>query len=281
MKKSLLITAAILMGTAGYASADNGKPTTFAEMDTNGDMVISKDEAQGRLLANFDKLDLDGNGTLSKNEMPRGKQGKSNKQGKGSKQGRDNKGPNFADLDKNGDNVLSQDEVQGRMLDNFAQLDKDGNGTLSQDEMPRGKHPRGQKGPNFADLDKNGDNVLSQSEVRGRMLDNFAQLDKDGNGTLSQDEMPQAKGGHQHKRPTFADLDTNKDGSLSEAEYNIQPKGHKAKGHQGQYFQKMDKNSDGVLDKTEVRGRLLANFDQLDADNNGTLSPEELPSKQK
>ena len=281
MKKSLLITAAILMGTAGYASADNAKPTTFAEMDVNSDMVLTKEEVQGRLLQNFDKLDIDGNGTLSQNEMPMGKQGKA---------GRDHKGPNFADLDKNGDNVLSQDEVQGRMLDHFAQLDKDGNGTLSQDEMPMGKQGKGgrdHKGPNFTDLDKNGDNVLSQEEVQGRMLDNFAQLDKDGNGTLSQDEMPIGKNGKQgksqrhHERPTFAQLDTNKDGNLSEAEYNAKPQGNKDKGHERQNFQQMDKNHDGALDKTEVRGRLLANFEQLDVDNSGSLSSTELPSQQK
>ena len=217
MKKSLLITAAILMVTAGYASADNAKPTTFAEMDVNGDMVLTKEEVQGRLLQNFDKLDIDDNGTLSQDEMPMGKKGKA---------GGHHKGPNFADLDKNGDKVLSKDEAQGRLLDNFAQLDKDGSGTLSQDEMPMGKqgksgrqHKRptfvqldankdgslseaeynvqpqsnkdkGHQRHNFQQMDKNNNGVLDKTEVRGRLLANFEKLDADNSDTLSLEELP-------------------------------------------------------------------------------------------
>ncbi|QBF83814.1 hypothetical protein EXU30_14820 [Shewanella maritima] len=49
---------------------------------------------------------------------------------------RGQKPPSFEEMDTNGDGVLSQDELKGKLLEEFEQLDLDGNGKLSEDELP-------------------------------------------------------------------------------------------------------------------------------------------------
>lgn len=44
--------------------------------------------------------------------------------------------PSFEQMDANGDNQLSQDEVKGPLADDFDKFDKNGDGYLSQNELP-------------------------------------------------------------------------------------------------------------------------------------------------
>lgn len=44
--------------------------------------------------------------------------------------------PSFQELDKNGDSLLTKDELQGPLLDDFDRFDVDGSGSLSEDELP-------------------------------------------------------------------------------------------------------------------------------------------------
>ncbi len=229
MKKTVLITAALLMGSASfsYAGAGNFKTMTFAEMDKNGDGQLAKDEVGRRLAANFEQLDTDNSGTLSADELAGFRKGRAG--------GKNFKRPTFAEMDKNSDGQLTKDEVGRRLAANFEQLDTDNSGTLSADELsvlkPRGagKHhkrhhqhqrlsfaeldtdgngslsesefaaqERGRFGkdfkrPTFAEMDKNSDGKLAKEEVGGRLAADFELLDKDGNGTLSADELPRAQ----------------------------------------------------------------------------------------
>lgn len=170
MKKLLLITGALLMATThstfaaqqnqnAAAQMANKHRMTFAQLDANADGVLSKDEVRGRLLTNFDKLDSEGNGTLSAEEF--------NAAVNLGRQGR----PTFEQLDLNSDGLLAKDEVRGRLLANFDSVDSDASGTLSADEfnarvnLGRQGH-RGNRHyrPTFEQLDSNGDGVLSAEE---------------------------------------------------------------------------------------------------------------------
>lgn len=44
--------------------------------------------------------------------------------------------PSFEELDTNGDDLLSKDELKGPLLDDFDSFDTDGSGTLTEDELP-------------------------------------------------------------------------------------------------------------------------------------------------
>lgn len=73
MKKLLAITAVALTFGAAPALADNHsddgkKGGMFEQHDTNGDGVVSKSEFLAKAEERFAKMDLDGNGEVSKEE---------------------------------------------------------------------------------------------------------------------------------------------------------------------------------------------------------------------
>ncbi|MEL0613929.1 EF-hand domain-containing protein [Marinomonas arenicola] len=45
-------------------------PPSFAQLDTNGDGVLTKDELRGPLADDFDRFDTDNSGTLTEDELP-------------------------------------------------------------------------------------------------------------------------------------------------------------------------------------------------------------------
>ena len=275
MKKSLLITAALLMGSASYtyANVENFKGMTFAEMDKNGDSVLAKDEVQGRVLARFDQLDTDNSGTLSSDELSALRKGRAGKNGKRA---------TFAEMDKDGNGELAKEEVWGRLSANFDQLDTDKSGTLSSGELSvlkKGRAGKHHKRATFAELDADGSGTLSESEFatqgKKRAGKNFkraifAEMDKDGDGALAKDEV----GGR--LSANFDQLDTDASGTLSSDELSAFKKGRAGKDFKRPTFAEMDKDGNGELAKEEVGGRLSANFDKLDTDDSGTLSAEEL-----
>lgn len=190
MKKQLLITAAILMGTVSYsyADTDNSKPMPFAVMDKNGDGVLSKDEVGGRLAERFAQLDIDQSGTLSADELPmRGMKGKGRR------------GPDFAQMNKDSDAAFIGHgrpmfgEGRHGKRPTFAELDTNGDGMLSPSELAAQMKERlGQRPnrPTFEELDENSDGVLTKNELCRPLLERFQQFDKDNSGTLTKDELP-------------------------------------------------------------------------------------------
>ena len=44
--------------------------------------------------------------------------------------------PSFQELDANGDNLLTKDELRGPLLDDFDRFDVDGSGSLTKEEVP-------------------------------------------------------------------------------------------------------------------------------------------------
>ena len=68
--------------------------------------------------------------------------------------------PSFADLDADGNGVVSQEEFVAPAMDHFTKLDTDGDGTLSSAEFTAPLVER------FKEIDTNGDGVLSEDELR-------------------------------------------------------------------------------------------------------------------
>lgn len=79
----------------------------------------------------------------------------------------------------------------------------------------------------------------------------------------------------------FADMDTNRNGSISFPEYEAYrarqlPKAQAGLGYIGRsWFDKSDKDGDGRISPAEAQGRPLQFFDLADVDNNGVASVRE------
>jgi Ca2+-binding EF-hand superfamily protein len=142
----------------------------------------------------------------------------------------------------------------------FAQADKDGDGKLNSSEFTElqtlrdaeiAKHRAAR--PDFTTLDKDGDGLLSQEELRaGKAHPGGRHGDRDG-----------MCGGGKHS-PMFTQADADKNGTLSEAEYQQLLKARQERQAQMNAatpdFKTLDTNGDGQLSKDELRAGMQKNF---------------------
>lgn len=130
-------------------------------------------------------------------------------------------GKGFEMQDKNGDGVLTEDEVPADVWARISPADADGNAQLTKDEIeaaiaagtisppPHGRgHGRGEHGPGgpsgaggppdhggdpFTRDDKNADGFITSDEVPADLWTWLSQADADGDGQVSKDEIDAAK----------------------------------------------------------------------------------------
>jgi len=109
----------------------------------------------------------------------------------------------------------------------------------------------------------------------------FHQIDADKNGQLTRTEIEQ----HQQQsaiaeakarnRAQFTELDTNKNGQLSPTEFaKLTPP--TAAANAGPMLAREDGNRDSQISLVEHRSATLANFDRLDTDKDGVVTPAEM-----
>ncbi|MBL8382998.1 MAG: EF-hand domain-containing protein [Burkholderiales bacterium] len=122
--------------------------------DKDGDGALSKAEAEAagmkRLVENFDKLDANKDGKVTREEMraARGMHGDHHKgDGKGP---RGERGERMKAADKDGDGALSKAEAEAagmkRLVENFDKLDANKDGKVTREEM-RAARPGPRGGP--------------------------------------------------------------------------------------------------------------------------------------
>jgi len=155
-------------------------------LDANQDGKVTEAEA-GERWANLSRMDKNGDGAISKDEVPAG--------GPGGPGGPGGGGPMMAmRLDTNSDGKISQEEA-GERWERLSQLDKNGDGAVSKDELPAGG-PGGAGGPGAMamQLDADKDGKITQAEA-GEHWARLSQLDKNADGAVSKDEFPSGPGG--------------------------------------------------------------------------------------
>ena len=119
---------------------------------------------------------------------------------------------------------------------------------------------------------------------------NFQAIDTNGDGTLSAAELQTAEAKVQQQRlaalrtrieSEFTKLDTNKDGVLSKTEFMAAaPQSAGAAPNGANIVAQLDKNKDGKVSAEEYRGPVLARFDAIDTNKDGTISDAERKAAQ-
>lgn len=147
MKTTLSTCVLALALLAGPAMAGDSPrsdaPREGMRADTDGDGRVSRAESDAAAAARsgewFDKLDLDKDGYVTKEEMKQARETRRTK-------ARHHMEQRFNEADINQDGQLSLDEVQAKLpklADRFSTLDADQSGQLSKEELAHRKHRRG------------------------------------------------------------------------------------------------------------------------------------------
>jgi collagen type III alpha len=177
----------------------------------------------------------------------------------------------WLDADKNGE--LSAEEINDA-TNVLKKLDKNADGKLTRDELPRlpfgppGEPNREQFVERLRAMDSNQDGKLEKAELPERMQENFSRMDTNGDGYLDMEELKQVaarfggrpggpngpQGPDAPGRPAgefggnlaerLLSLDSDHDGKISKEEAPERIQG---------LFSRLDGNSDGFLDKEEIK----------------------------
>lgn len=161
MKKMLLAAALAWLAPAALLAqedpAGDSRPPRgedmFKRWDSNGDGVISRDEAQaagaGRIAKKFDSLDKDKDGQLTPDELRAARDDRMAAM-------KERFDTDFRNADKNGDGSLTKEEAAGMpmLARHFDEVDTNKDGVVTREEIeahhakmgPRGAH-RGGRSP--------------------------------------------------------------------------------------------------------------------------------------
>ena len=252
----------------------------------------SPEQMRERAMKLMKRLDKNGDGKITADELDAGKA----EDGKGKGKGRGRGGINFKTADKNQDGAIDLFELtlvvsqsrQGQrggpnprmlkmMLD---RMDANKDGKIEKSEW-KGREQM------FARLDADKDGVISKQEIatliertqrwRGRAgTAMFRRMDANKDGRLSKDEW-------KLNADFFDRFDRNKDGFISADEVMLLGDRRRGRGRgpdarsgksSAHFLQKFDANGDGQVTKDEFKHE--RRFSEIDADSNGVLSKSEI-----
>jgi Ca2+-binding EF-hand superfamily protein len=257
---------------------DGGDPRQEAEMifkraDANGDGKVVIDEVpedrRDRFAQMIERADSNGDKALTLEEftkgylLARGVQAPANPQSNAAGM------PSDALLrlfDTDRDGKLSAAEVTAAG-DALKKLDRDNDGSISREELGAGLMAR-------AAQSQPGNPTGGRFGIE-QLLARWKESDKNGDGKWTKDEVPE------RAAERFAQIDTNGDGVIDEAELKKMAEGFAQMAAQGgdflnRMFEQADANKDGKLSKDEAPERMKENFDRLDRNKDGFIERDEL-----
>lgn len=218
----------------------------FAEMDTNRDGVITRQEWRGSARS-FEVHDWNNDDVLSGDELRLGGR-RAAQQAEPEPFESDQREYGFTDwtasgfrsLDHDGNGRVSRDEWHFD-VESFRRADHNNDSVLSRQEfLGTDAKVDDDRDDRFEYLDTNNDGRVSRAEWHGT-AERFDALDSNRDGVLTRVE---ARGGAEPPPDLFASVDTNRDGQITRQEW------HWARAS----FDARDRNRDGRLSREEFSG---------------------------
>lgn len=123
---------------------------------------------------------------------------------------------------------------------------------------------------------------LTRTQFIADMDSEFRKMDSNHDGTVTQAEFEAYRRGQlavvqvERARKAFEALDTDRNGQLSLAEFSKLVTTQSVNVNGSAFMSQVDSNHDGKVTIIENRGATLANFDRLDTDKDGVVSPAEM-----
>ncbi|MGJ8544817.1 MAG: EF-hand domain-containing protein [Sulfitobacter sp.] len=209
MQKQIGILAIALAGVglvapAAYAERGDHGAAMFQKLDVDGNGEVSVDELNAAAKARFDAADADGDGALTQDEMKAArkaqKEERKEKRGERREMSKEDRAAKMLErFDKNEDGALDAAELaeMGEMHDGMKKHGKhDGkHGGKHGKKGERGAHVKG--GFKALDADEDGKVTFEEMQAKHDPAKMIEHLDTDGNGTISAEEFGEMRrGGH-------------------------------------------------------------------------------------
>lgn len=155
-------------------------------------------------------------------------------------------------FDSNDDKEVTKEEFSVSMKQRFKQMDIDNNGVVSQEEFKSKTNSRHREYEGEMDADKDG--LISEQEFLDAKLKKakkkFSKLDIDNNGFLNTEEKSAHKRRFKKRGNYFPKIDQNSDGVISFVE---------SQNSSENLFKKLDTNKDQVITQDEIQAMKQTN----------------------
>ena len=190
--KGSIDAADIASSPAAVERIDHRAESFVKHLDTAGNGYVTKDEYLAAAQNRFARMDSNGDGKLSPDELASPHDNHGGKQGKAGGVHAAFGQKYFDKLDTNHDGVVSKDEFMAAASAKFAQFDTAGDGKVTAAEIESAPKTQ-ERAVRMADrfvkrMDANGDGVVTQDEFVAAAKARFARLDKNSDGYLDADE---------------------------------------------------------------------------------------------
>jgi EF hand len=166
------------------------------------------------------------------------------------------------------DKVMTRNEVVTMVREHFGEMDVNKDGSVSSDEAMQGHR----KMAGHMDRGPRGRDMMMHDGQRGDPNAAFDRLDANKDGSISRDEFATAREQRIERRVEIREGDKASNGKNRRRQAMRM---HGPGGFGGRMIVMADTNADGRITQAEAEALALQHFDQMDANHDGQVTPEE------